>query len=440
MPAPDNKPELITVGDLSLTIEQWAAKNKLKPATIRSRISLGWEPAVAVSKPPDRRFSGGGRHPVAAPKPCPKFKRHPGGQGYARWKAGGKRRFRYFGIHGSDEADQAYARFAREWAAGQIRSQPPPAGKATLKDLAAGYLAHAKLFYRKNGKVTGEYGAIKTAMDAMLRAGNPKMLVPAYEPADLEGCMSWMLEAGWMRETINGNAGRIVRAFKWAVTRKMCSAEVPATLALVPRYKRGQTSAPERAKTKPIPWPDVEKTFPHLYPGDEARRSLLEDMLRVHWLTGMRPQTICGMRPCDLDRSGPEWKYEVSDIANKTAHRDQDLVVWIGPQAQAIMSKYLAGCPEDRPVFALPPSPKRPHPWGLSRNRYCRIIVEACRRAGVEPWTPRRMRHTHARHVRQSYESLEAARLAIGDTPEVTAAVYTDPTELPKRRIARELG
>ncbi len=46
------------------------------------------------------------------------------------------------------------------------------------------------------------------------------------------------------------------------------------------------------------------------------------------------------MRLCDIDRTADVWLYQPAQ--HKTAHRGKQQTVFIGPQAQAILLRYLA--------------------------------------------------------------------------------------------------
>jgi hypothetical protein len=43
---------LITIGGRTLCATDWAQENGIKPATVLSRIDLGWDPLLAVTERP----------------------------------------------------------------------------------------------------------------------------------------------------------------------------------------------------------------------------------------------------------------------------------------------------------------------------------------------------------------------------------------------------
>jgi integrase len=76
----------------------------------------------------------------------------------------------------------------------------------------------------------------------------------------------------------------------------------------------------------------VEATLPHLPP-------VTADMVRFQLLTGARPGEVCSLTPGAVDRSGDVWEYRVE--GHKTEHHGRTRVVYIGPEAQAVLRPYL---------------------------------------------------------------------------------------------------
>ena len=64
----------------------------------------------------------------------------------------------YLGKYGSAASKEAYKRLVAEWTMTGCRSD---AGhEITVSEVMAAYIAHAKLYYRKAGKITREYGHV----------------------------------------------------------------------------------------------------------------------------------------------------------------------------------------------------------------------------------------------------------------------------------------
>jgi len=68
-----------------------------------------------------------------------------------------------------------------------------------------------------------------------------------------------------------------------------------------------------------------------------------------------------------------------------------------------------------------------------------RAIHRACERAGVEKWSPNRLRHTYATEIRKLY-GLEDSKAMLGHTKVTTTQIYAEQDAERRRRIARKVG
>ena len=98
---------------------------------------------------------------------------------------------------------------------------------------------------------------------------------------------------------------RVIRIFRWAASEELIPVEVHQALATVESLKKGRTTAPEPKPIMPVELEIVDRTMEHLC-------DVVRDMIRVQWLTGMRPGEVCNVRPCDIDRSTDVWEYRLA--------------------------------------------------------------------------------------------------------------------------------
>jgi integrase len=61
-------------------------------------------------------------------------------------------------------------------------------------------------------------------------------------------------------------------------------------------------------------------------------------------LSGCRPGEVCRLKGAELDRTGPVWKFRPR--RHKTAWRNKRKVIYIGPEAQAVLTTFLRDDPE----------------------------------------------------------------------------------------------
>jgi integrase len=203
-------------------------------------------------------------------------------------------------------------------------------------------------------------------------------------------------------------------------------------------------------------------------------------MIQVQRLTGMRPDDVTAMRPCDIDQAGDVWIYERRDHKNRW--RGHRRLIPLGPKAQAILAPYM-----DRDPEAYLFSPKESEAWrqqtrldnaGKSRktkiypcevrarstrkqarqrrkpkrvrhdrfttNSYRRALeygLAKAKKAGIEipHWHPNQLRHTRGTEVRREH-GVEAAQVVLGHARADVTQVYAEKNLAKAVEIARLSG
>jgi integrase len=154
-----------------------------------------------------------------------------------------------------------------------------------------------------------------------------------------------MMQAeGWSRNYVNAQVGRLKRCFKWAVSQELVPYSVFHGLQSVAGLRRGKTTARETEPVKPVPEEWVRQTLPFV-----SRH--VSGLIRLQLATGMRPGQAVIMRGCDLDTSGIVWLYRPA--RHKTQHHGHERTIYLGPQAQAVLSEFLAA---DLQAFLFSPA------------------------------------------------------------------------------------
>jgi len=394
------------------------------------------------------------------------------GQGYVRLpEASGGTRRHYVGKLYTDPGHRSLNQEAIERAQRLIREaavlggpRPRGAEALTVRELVTRHAAYAVQEY---GKDSREPEAFRYAAKALLEIYG-SLPAERFGPVALRAVRSRLLDArsgigarakGYARKTINEHIARIVRVFKWAASHELAEAAVYQALATVPGLRKGRSSARESERRRPIPRADVERTIEQLPP-------VVAAMVGVQLLTAARPNEICQMRPCDIDRSGDVWIYRPA--THKGTWRDQEREIVVGPRGQALLNCYLlrnadAFCfsPKEaeaerrarqhagrttplscgnRPGSNRRSCPRRAPGDHYTPASYRHCVERACASAGVERWTPARLRHTAASELRATY-GLEVARLVCGHASAgVTAAHYAEADRRQLVRVAQEVG
>lgn len=379
---------------------------------------------------------------------------HHKASGQAAVKLAGQ--FVYLGPFGSEEAAQRYRRVIAEW---QAKGCWAPARAVLVKDLIAGYWQHAEVYYRKNGKPTSELSVLKLAMRVLLSLYGD---APAadFGPLALKACREAMIAKGLCRSTINGYVSRIRQVFRWAVENELVPGHVHQALRAVVGLKRGRTLAKESVPVRPVDAGDMEAVVLLVSPQVAA-------MIRLQWLTGMRPQEVVQMRMGDLDRGGRVWLYRPKD--HKVEHHGMDRVIPLGPQAQAVVAPFLKLDPL-APLFS--PKEAEQHRrkamraarktkvWRSHGNQerkrrrgskdqplrdcydtasYRRAVARGCEKAGIAPWSPNQLRHSAATRIRREM-GIEVAQAVLGHRQLETTQVYAEVNQQRAVEAMERLG
>jgi integrase len=401
----------------------------------------------------------------------PKYRKHKS-SGQAIVEINGHRT--YLGPYGTKASRLEYDRIITEWlASGRSNSFGTPAHELTVVELIIDYVRHCRSYYGTGPN--SEWRRVKRVVRPVRKLYG-RTLVEEFTVIQFKAVRSKLVAEGLSRSYVNASMKRVVRMFKWAAGEGQLSHSVPQSLALVPGLRRGKSAVRETEPVLPVDDRLVDATLLHL-------PEVVADMVRFQRLSGCRPAEVCSIRPCDVDRSAEVWEYRPG--SHKTAHHGKQRVIFLGPQAQAILLRYLARdskapCfqPADSEVKRRAirhQSRRTPESCGnnLGTNRkrkptrtsgeqyttcsYGRAITRACAKAFPVPgdivadataitdwkrdhhWSPNRLRHTAATSIRKRY-GLEAAQVVLGHAQANVTQIYAERDFELAARVAREVG
>ncbi len=362
----------------------------------------------------------------------------------------------YLGPHRTKASRLEYDRIIAEYLAAGRRLPGHCSGTSiTVVELTVRYVEFAKGYYVKNGRPTNGDSNLKYAVKSLCRLYG-RVPVDQFGPLALKAVREEMLNEDLSRTTVNMRIQRIVQIFSWGVEEELVSPSTVAALREVRGLRKGKTRAREGNPVRPVDDATIEATLPHLPP-------IVADMVRLQRLTGMRPNEILQVRPVDVDRRETIWKYVPRE--HKTEGHGKERYILFGPKAQAILTPYLDR-PEEEFCFSpmeseqlrhidqrrkrktkVQPSqrnrkkkkPERPPKVQYTNASYRRAITRACDAAGVERWTPNRLRHTAATEIRRRF-GIEASKVILGHSNLQTSLIYAEDDLKQAERIAGEIG
>lgn len=380
----------------------------------------------------------------------------------------------YLGPHGSKASKIEYDRLITEWlSSGRSTSFGVPDQLLAIVELIVAYLQFAKGYYGDSKR--GEYVNMLNVLRPV-RELYGKQPAREFGPRQLKAIREKFLAAGHSRKYINASVQRIGRMFRWGVSEGMIPPDVPQALAMVPGLRKGHTTARENKKVRPADPKIVDATVLHLPP-------IVRAMVELQRATGMRPGEVCILRPCDIDRSGEVWEYRPA--SHKTANREQDRTVYIGPVGQEILRPYLlrdaeAYCfsPADsearrraelhesrktplscgnRPGTNRTAKPKRRVGNKYTTQSYFVAVNRACDRAFPVPaevakdpqakkqwrdehrWSPNQLRHLLATRVRREFD-IESAKVLLGHSQVNMTGHYAEQDRQRAIAVAKRIG
>jgi len=309
---------------------------------------------------------------------------------------------------------------------GELKAERPT--RCTLASAVDQYFAYADLYYRRSDRTpSGEAANVRKGLrDILDHHGKMPMDDLSYDL--VLASRERMIEKGLARKTINARLGTMKRFAAWALGERLCAPLTKHEIWAIDPLKAFRSEAKETERVKPIKHRYVKATCRMLTP-------TLSQMVRVQELCGARPSELCAMRTSYIEKKGKVWIYRLG--RHKTEHRGMVRVIVFGPRAQMILGPVLAELGPDEVVF----SPKRSvKEWNIEKRAgrvsnvqpsqkdrskakplgqqprdeydsvtYGRAVRRASVRAGLDSWSPNRLRHACATRVRAKLGISEAA-------------------------------
>lgn len=242
-----------------------------------------------------------------------------------------------------------------------------------------------------------------------------QLMIDGYEHNELGP------QARQCRFTINKNFRRVRAVFRWAADEGMIPAELYHRLSLIRGLRVGESGVRESAPVLPVPEKDLGASMAEMSP-------IIRAMVEVQLLCGCRAGEIIRLCPGDVDQSDAVWRWTLTD--HKNAWRGLRRVIFLGPNAQAILRPYLERdaslpcfSPKEATAGAVPRRDGKTPKDAYSIFSYEKAILRACKRAKVKAWSPSRLRHNAATRLVSEF-GWDVARIVLGHRNIETTRIY----------------
>lgn len=353
----------------------------------------------------------------------PSYRLHkPTGQAFVEIE--GKRH--YLGKHELPETKQAYHRMVSEWIANGYRLPVAPE-EVTIAEVCDAYLAHCKVYYRtQDGQPTSTLSECRQCANLVLGLYGDKKAV-TFGPNALRAVRQKWIDDGLSISTINSYAGTIKQMFKWAASHEMIPVETYQALATLPGLRRGRGVGKDPQPREVVPQEDIDKTLEYL-------PRPLQAVVKLQLHTGARPSEILNLKRGDIDCTGEVWVAIIRD--HKMSYRGKERRLFFGPRAKSVLRPFLVrhdgqylfspkeAVKERRENARKGPGRRENQKPDARRTErtigdcydfraYGSAVRVACKKAGVDSWSPYRLRHTAATTIEASSD-LETAKAILG--------------------------
>lgn len=249
----------------------------------------------------------------------------------------------------------------------------------------------------------------------------PKTMIEDFGPFQLQDLQKEFIANGLSRQGINKRINLTRRIFRWGISQNLVNSSTMEALRTIFPVKKG--TAPESKYIGPADISHVNKTLLFLHP-------ILQAMVYLQILTGMRPSEVCKIRTIDIDDSNATcWWYRPPN--HKNTWRGQIRSIPLVGKALHIIKDYLLPDFPEKQIFSPKNRDRVSSKAGdfYTTSEYGKAIRNATIRAKVEPWAPNQLRKYAAQKLLEE-QGLEAAASLLGHTCiEITRRHYTKQAE-----------
>lgn len=387
----------------------------------------------------------------------PKLQFHKASKRYFVWDGKAKKNF-YLGRN-EREAKIKYHEMMLDWEYnGNYLVEPldpeTPGGNVYyVAELVEKYSNDRKRYFKNNIK---SWDTGHMAMDYLLdNCGH--LLVTQFTMKELRYIRDQMMKPTkrnrlLCRNTINRLMREIALFWRWCASMEFVEIDMYHKCQSLQPLRRGHCDVPESEPVQPV---ELE----HVRAVQANTNDSVAALIELQLLTGARPGELVGLKADDINKDVDPW--EVRLARHKNAHRGKSRVLYLGPQAQAVLKPFFLKRKPGEYLFSpkdflekkreeattprrpdqIPDLPMTDRKVGncYSVNTYRKAIQYACDHAGIPKWHPHQLRHTAATELRKQY-GVEVARAVLGHSNLSATEIYAEVDATIAAKVAKERG
>lgn len=327
----------------------------------------------------------------------PKVLSHSSGQDRVLWRG----RAYYLGKSGTPESRAAYVELIKKLQAeGEGQESGPATG--TVAQVVALWTIHASTECSPEEVVN-----YRVALRPVVELYGTRR-VAEFDALALRRAQQHMATLGWRRNFINRAIIRVRTVWRWAEMEQLVGAGTWAALRAVPPLGRPRQGLTESPRVQPVEWWRAARTaFLGSAPG-------LRLWILLAWWTGARPDELACLTGSMIDQE--TWSARLD--AHKNAWRNQERVLYFGPESQALLVERLASLSASTDLICPDGNGDR-----FNRRSLYQALGRACKRAGVERFHLYQLRHAFRVRVSRLV-GMDGARALMGHRSIDTTSRY----------------
>jgi integrase len=224
----------------------------------------------------------------------------------------------------------------------------------------------------------------------------------------------------YKRNYVNKLINFVRSVFNWGVIEELVTSHAAYALKIVPPVKHGKAKDSEPRADVPVE--HIESALRHL-------PEMPADMIRLLYLTAMRPSEVCRMTAGEINVAIDTVNWFYAPHKHKTAHKGNHRTVWLGKAEQAILQKYIAPAdPPDKPLFQN----TKGNP--ATSNWLGKLLKKTIDKEKLPKFTLYQIRHRAGTDI-SSKHGRDCARAVLGHSSIHTTRIYDHDDVQKARRV-----